>query len=50
MLHVIIAQGEDAKKGYLSDFIMAVFCVFSLKSPHRGDFNKYTQYTIFYIK
>ena len=29
---------------------MKVFCVFSLESPHRGDFNKYTQYTIFNIK
>ena len=26
---------------------MKVRCVFSLKSPHRGDFNKYTQDTIF---
>ena len=26
---------------------MKVFCVFSLESPHRGDSNKYTQYTIF---
>ena len=24
--------------------------MFSLKSPHRGDSNKYTQYTIFNIK
>ena len=24
--------------------------VFSLESPHRGDSNEYTQYTIFYIK
>ena len=23
-----------------------VWCVFSLKSPHRGDFNEYTQHTI----
>ena len=29
---------------------MKVCCVFSLKSPHRGDSNEYTQYTIFNIK
>ena len=27
-----------------------VYCVFSLESPHRGDTNEYTQYTIFKIK
>ena len=27
-----------------------VCCVFSLKSPYRGDSNEYTQYTIFKIK
>ena len=26
---------------------MKVCCVFSEESPHRGDFNEYTQYTIF---
>ena len=26
---------------------MNVCCLFSLESPHRGDSNKYTQYTIF---
>ena len=26
---------------------MKVYCVFSLESPHRGDSNVYTQYTIF---
>ena len=26
---------------------MNVYCVFTLESPHRGDSNKYTQYTIF---
>ena len=31
-------------------FNMRIFCVFSLESPHRGDSNKYTQYTIFNIK
>ena len=29
---------------------MKVFCVFSLESPHRGDSDKYTQYTIFNAK
>ena len=28
-------------------FDMKVCCVFSLESPHRGDSNKNTQYTIF---
>ena len=31
-------------------FNMKVCCVFSLESPHRGDSNDYTQYTIFNIK
>ena len=26
-----------------------VYCVFSLKSPHQGDSNVYTQYTIFNV-
>ena len=30
-------------------FNMKVFCVFSLESPHRGDSNEYTQYTIFNV-
>ena len=30
-------------------FEMKVYCVFSLESPHRGDSNEYTQYTIFNI-
>ena len=29
---------------------MKVCCVFSLESPHRGDFTEYTQYTSFNIK
>ena len=28
---------------------MKIYCVFSLESPHRGDSNDYTQYTIFNI-
>ena len=30
-------------------FDMRVCCVFSLESPHRGNSNEYTQYTIFNI-
>ena len=32
---------------FLIFFNMKVYCVFSLESPHRGDSNEYTQYTIF---
>ena len=36
---------------YITDFLyMTVCCVLSLESPHRGDSNEYTQYTIFNIK
>ena len=35
---------------FLSLFNMKVCCVFSLESPHRGDSDGYTQYTIFNIK
>ena len=31
-------------------FNMKVCCVFLLESPHRGDSNENTQYTIFNIK
>ena len=31
-------------------FNMKVCCLFSLESPHRGDSNEHTQYTIFNIK
>ena len=31
-------------------FNMNIYCVFSLESPHRGDSNEYTQYTIFNVK
>ena len=31
-------------------FKMLACCVFSLRLPHRGDSNEYTQYTIFNIK
>ena len=35
---------------FLIFFEIKVYCVFSLESPHRGDSNVYTQYTIFIIK
>ena len=36
---------------YFRLFCHEICCVFSLESPHRGDSNEYTQYTIFqYIK
>ena len=35
---------------YFRFFKMKVCCVFSLESPHRGDSNEYTQYTIFNIE
>ena len=35
---------------FLIFFIMKVYCVFSLESPHRGDSNEYTHYTVFNIK
>ena len=31
-------------------FNLKVCCVFPLESPHRGDSNVYTQYTIFITK
>ena len=35
---------------FFISFKIKVYCVFSLESPHRGDSNVYTQYTIFIIK
>ena len=35
---------------YFRFFNMKVCCVFSLESPHRGDSNEYTLYSIFNIK
>ena len=35
---------------FSSLFNMKVCYVFSLESPHRGDSNEYTKYTIFNIK
>ena len=38
-------------KGYIFDFCDIKVCfVFSLESPHLGDSNEYTKYTIFNIK
>ena len=34
---------------FLSFYNMEVYCVFALESPHQGDSNEYTQYTIFSI-
>ena len=34
---------------FLIFFNRKVCCVFPLESPHRGDSNEYTQYTIFHI-
>ena len=35
---------------YFLFFNMKVYFVFSLESPHRGNSNEYTKYTIFNIK
>ena len=32
---------------FFINFKIKVYCVFSLESPHRGDSNEYTRYTIF---
>ena len=48
---LIIAPGQEAKLRYLWLFShMKVYCVFSLESPHGGNSNGYTKYTIFSIK
>ena len=50
-LGLIIAPGQEAKNDIFSIFLnVKVYCVFSLESPHWGDSNEYTQYTIFKIK
>ena len=35
---------------FFNFFDMKVCCIFSLESPHRGDSNEHTQYTIFNMK
>ena len=48
---LIIAPGQEAYSDIFSIFLnMKVYFVFSLVSPHRGDSNVYTQYSIFIIK
>ena len=45
---LIKVPGQEAQQGFFSIFLNTkVFCVFSLESPHQGDSNEYTQYTIF---
>ena len=47
---LIIAPGRRHNGDKFSVFCnMKVCCMFSLESPHGGDSNKYTQYTIFNI-
>ena len=46
---LIIVPGQEALKGYIFDYIK-VCCLFSLESPHLGQSNEYTKYTIFNIK
>ena len=42
---------SEGMKGYIFDFLyMKVYCLYSFESPHRGDSNEYTQYTIYNIK
>ena len=48
---LIVAPERRQSRDILSIFFkMKVYCVFSLESPHRGDSNVYTEYTIFNIK
>ena len=45
------AVKRNNKRDIFSIFYnMKVCCVFSLESPNRGDYNGYTQYTIFNIE
>ena len=46
-LHQAIRHNRDI---FSISFNVRVCCVFSLESPHRGDSDKYTQYTFFKIK
>ena len=45
-----MSVNHSARSGIYFDFLLKVCCVFSLESPHRGDSNKYIQYTILNIK
>ena len=45
---LILAPDQEANSDIFPTFFnMKVYCVFILESPHRGDSNEYTQYTIF---
>ena len=41
---------RQIKDIFLIFYNMKVYCVLSLESPHRGDSNEYTQYTVFKMK
>ena len=42
--------GQEAERDIFSIFLnMKVSCLFSLESPHQGNSNEYTHYTIFNI-
>ena len=41
------ARSGDVTRISLIFYNMKVCCVFSLQSPHSGDSNEYTQYTVF---
>ena len=47
MVHQVRRHNKDIFSIF---FNIEVCCVFSLESPHRGNSNKNTQYTIFSIK
>ena len=48
---LIIAAGQKADRDIFSIFFsIKVCCVFALESPHRGESNENTRYTIFIIK
>ena len=47
LLRQVMRHNRDI---FLSFFYMKVCCVFSLESPHRGESNEYTHYTICNIK
>ena len=45
-----IAQEKKILKEIFLFYCKIVCCVYSLESPHRGDSNEYTQYTIILLK
>ena len=48
---LITAPSQEAKWDIFSTFFnLKVCCVFSIESPHRGDSNEYTQFTIFNMR